>query len=77
MASLYGFGRGVIDPGGGGILLALAKESRDAVVAQILIGLGSGPLYPLGYSIISCYYEAKDCGTPNGVFSQTAYFGPA
>eukprot|EP00633_Aureoumbra_lagunensis_P007867 CAMPEP_0197309840 /NCGR_PEP_ID=MMETSP0891-20130614/8457_1 /TAXON_ID=44058 ORGANISM="Aureoumbra lagunensis, Strain CCMP1510" /NCGR_SAMPLE_ID=MMETSP0891 /ASSEMBLY_ACC=CAM_ASM_000534 /LENGTH=514 /DNA_ID=CAMNT_0042795177 /DNA_START=178 /DNA_END=1722 /DNA_ORIENTATION=+ len=62
---------------GGGILLALAKESRDAVVAQILIGLGSGPLYPLGYSIISCYYEAKDCGTPNGVFSQTAYFGPA
>lgn len=58
-------------------LIGASRSRAQLVCAQIVIGLGSGPLYPMGYSIIAVSYPPSDLGTPNGVLSQTTYFGPA
>lgn len=59
---------------------SLLGESRTRVqtfCAQIVTGLGSGPLYPMGYAMIALTFEARQLGMPNGMLSQTNYFGPA
>ena len=61
----------------GTLILSVATEKSHVIISQIVVGLGSGPLYPLGYSILANVYDALELGAPNGVFSQTAYFGPA
>lgn len=49
----------------------------QVVAAQAIVGLGSGPLFPLGYAMIAQSYEAHELGSANGVYSMTSYLGPA
>ncbi|KAJ8599416.1 hypothetical protein CTAYLR_007986 [Chrysophaeum taylorii] len=58
-------------------LLGSSTSRSRLLCAQIIVGLGSGPLYPCGYSIISRAFDKRHLGTPNGLFSQTTYIGPA
>lgn len=58
-------------------LLGQAQTRVQTFCAQIVTGLGSGPLYPMGYAMIALTFEARQLGMPNGMLSQTNYFGPA
>ena len=59
----------------GSLILSIATRPWHVILSQIIVGLGSGPLFPLGSSMIADIDEKP--AAANGIFAQTIYFGPA